>query len=100
MMVTCPDEKNAESIANALIEKKIAACVNIIPKIKSLYRWKNKIEKSFETLMIIKTKENLFSLVKEEVLKVHPYEVPEIVCLKIEKGYEKYMEWIEEVTRK
>lgn len=98
IFVTCPNEKSAEKIAVDLLKKRLIACVNIIPKIKSFYWWREKIEKSSEYLMMMKTKEGFFARVKEEVLKTHPYKIPEIICLKIEKGFEKYLKWIEEVV--
>ncbi|MEM5879183.1 MAG: divalent-cation tolerance protein CutA [Candidatus Aenigmatarchaeota archaeon] len=100
IFTTCPNEKSAERIAINLLKKRLIACVSIISKIKSFYWWQKKIEKSSEVLMMMKTKGDLFSLVKKEILKIHPYSVPEIICLKIEKGNEKYLKWIEEVVKK
>jgi periplasmic divalent cation tolerance protein len=99
VFVTCPNDKKAEKIANVLLKKKLVACVNITPKIKSLYWWENKIEKSNEVLMIIKTKSKLFKKVEKEIKKIHPYEVPEIISIKIEKGLKKYLNWVKEVTK-
>lgn len=99
VFVTCPNNKVAENIANILLKKKLAACVNIIPKIKSLYWWEGKVEKGNEILIIIKTKSELFKKVENEVKRNHPYKVPEIVSVKIDKGFKKYLNWIEEVTK-
>lgn len=100
IFVTCPSDKTAKKkIANILLKEKLVACINIIPKVKSLYWWKGKIEKSDEILMLIKSKIKLFDEIKEKIKKNHPYEVPEIFYIKIEKGLEKYLEWINEVTK-
>jgi periplasmic divalent cation tolerance protein len=99
IFITCPNRKSAEKISESLLKKGLVACINIIPRIKSMYWWEGKIEKSFETLLLIKTKDELFNSVKEEVIKLHPYKVPEVICVRISKGYEKYLRWIKEVTR-
>jgi periplasmic divalent cation tolerance protein len=99
IFVTCPDDQIAENIANILLKKRLAACINITSKIKSLYWWKGKVEKSDEVLMIIKTKSKFFKKVEKEIKKVHPYEVPEIISLKIDSGTKKYLDWIKEVTK-
>lgn len=95
--VTAPNNEVAQNLAFKLVENKIAACVNIIKPIISIYRWKDKIEKEEECLMIIKTAapEKLSEFVKMN----HPYEVPECIGLNIEKGLPKYLEWIVESTR-
>jgi periplasmic divalent cation tolerance protein len=99
IFITCPNRKSAEKISKSLLKKGLVACINIIPRIKSMYWWEGKIEKSFETLLIIKTKDELFNSVKKEVIKLHPYKVPEVICVRISKGYEKYLKWIKEVTK-
>jgi periplasmic divalent cation tolerance protein len=99
IFITCPNERIAERISESLLKKKLVACVNMVPKIKSVYWWEGKIERSRETLLLIKTKDELFNPVKKEVIKLHPYEVPEVVCVKIRKGHEKYLNWIKEATK-
>ena len=89
---------SAETIANFLVKEKLAACVNIIPKITSIYTWQNKIEKEEEVLMLIKTKQSLFNQVKEKITLLHPYEVPEIISIDIKDGNKNYIDWIKNNT--
>lgn len=89
---------SAETIANFLVKEKLAACVNIVPKIKSIYTWQNKIEKEEEVLIFIKTKQSLFNQVKEKIRLLHPYEVPEIISINIQEGTTDYLNWISNNT--
>ncbi len=99
VFITAPANKVSE-IATFLVEKKLAACVNAVEKVNSLYWWKGKIENDSEGLLIIKTKRELFKKLAEEVRKVHPYEVPEIIALPVVDGNEDYLRWIDESLEK
>ncbi|MCM8779383.1 MAG: divalent-cation tolerance protein CutA [Candidatus Omnitrophica bacterium] len=94
VLITVPNKKEAGKIARILVEKKLVACINIVPEITSIYHWQGKIEKSKELLLLIKSKKNLFRRLLEEVKKIHSYTVPEIIALNIEKGYKPYLDWI------
>ncbi|HOX27643.1 MAG TPA: divalent-cation tolerance protein CutA [bacterium] len=96
--ITAGNEIEAERIANALVEKRLAACATLISPVKSIYRWKDNIEKEREILIIAKTKSRLFESLKTEVLSIHSYEVPEIISIPIGKGHGAYMDWIDENT--
>ncbi len=95
VLCTIDNKENARKIAQALLNEKVSSCINIIPSVESIYIWDNKITTDNEFLMIIKTRLPLFNGVKDVILKLHPYEVPEILCIDIQDGYEKYIKWIE-----
>lgn len=99
ILVTTPSEKVATRIARCLVEKRLVACVNIIPRITSLYRWQNKLCQDKESLMIIKTRRSLFRRVERAIKEMHPYEVPEIIGLPITQGNRAYLNWLDSVTR-
>ncbi|MFX1302784.1 MAG: divalent-cation tolerance protein CutA [Promethearchaeota archaeon] len=97
-LVTVPNIEEGQRIAKILVENKLAACVNIIRNILSIYRWKGKIEEDDEHLLLIKTtKENSESII-DKINEIHSYEIPECIGFKIEKGSESYLNWIKEVV--
>lgn len=96
---TCPNDK-ADSIAEDLLNSKLVACVNIIPLVKSKYWWEGKIETDSESLLIIKTTEELISNLINKIKEIHPYKVPEIITIEIKEGNQDYLNWISEVTKK
>ncbi len=98
VFVTAKSEKEGEKIAQSLLKEKLAACVNIVPGLKSVFRWKGKISTEEEVLLMIKTKDVLFEKLKKRVIELHSYEVPEIVALGILAGYEKYWDWLKKET--
>jgi periplasmic divalent cation tolerance protein len=96
---TCGSRKEAERIAHDIVTRKFAACVNIMP-VTSYYGWKGKIRHDREYLMVAKTRSELFSKLKDRILALHTYQLPEIVSLEIAGGYEKYLDWIDEQVLK
>lgn len=95
VIVTAPDNQIARQIAGTLLEKEIAACVNISPSWTSIYHWEGKVQEDVEVLLFIKTLSGLLeSELIPTILEVHPYEVPEIIALKVEDGESKYLQWI------
>ncbi len=98
VLVTTSNVKEAEQIAQRLLEKRLAACVNIIPKVHSRFWGKGKIERCDEALMIIKSKSETFEELVESVRAVHSYQVPEILAVPVQSGFTEYLSWIEDVT--
>ena len=98
-LVTSGSLPECEKIATALVEKRLAACVNVVPNIRSFYRWEGKIQDEQEFLMVIKTTRARFSELRAEVERLHSYQVPEIICLPILEGAEPYLRWVEESVR-
>lgn len=100
VLITTPSKEVGEKIANALLEKKLAACVNLMAPIFSLYTWEEEINRDDEVLLIVKSRADLFeSDLIPVVQAVHPYDVPEIIALPILMGSANYLAWIDDVTR-
>lgn len=100
IVVLCavPAEFDAESLARDLVERSLAACVQVGPGVTSIYRWKGAVEKSSERLLVIKTRRELFGGVETAIRARHPYEVPEIIALPVSEGHAPYLDWISETT--
>ena len=96
--ITAPSEEEGAKIARALVEERLAGCVNIVPNIRSIYSWHGKIEDDEEVLLIAKTRPELFNGLKTRVISLHSYSVPEIIALPIVTGAEEYMKWLKDVT--
>lgn len=95
ILCTCPDFAAAKKIADLLIEKRLAACVNILPGITSVYRWQNKIETAQEVLLLIKSRPDQYSNIESVIKQAHPYELPEIISVSVENGLPGYLKWID-----
>jgi periplasmic divalent cation tolerance protein len=88
--------EDAERLARALVEKRLAACVNIIPGLVSIYRWRGAVERAEERLLVIKTRADRLSALREALVSLHPYEVPELLTLPVEDGHPPYLSWLDE----
>ncbi len=99
VFVTTDSEAEAETIAKALVEEHLAACVNIISPIRSFYRWQGRIADDREWLLMIKTRANVFDALATRVHTLHSYEVPEVIALPILAGAQGYLDWIQQETR-
>ena len=97
VLCTCPQE-SADSIANAILKDRLAACVNIVPGIRSKYWWKGQLSTDSESLLIIKTRGDLVTDLIARIKEVHPYEVPEVIAFQIKEGNAEYLRWIGEET--
>lgn len=92
--------EEAKKIAKILVQEKLAACVNIIRPIDSYYVWENKLVEDKEILLIIKTRISLFNKLKNRIISLHSYKIPEIILIPIKKGLKSYLDWIEENTQR
>ena len=98
VFTSAPDRAVAEKIAHALIERKLAACVNILAGCASIYRWQGKIENTSEIPLLIKTRAAIYDEVEALVKSLHPYELPEIVAVSVERGLPDYLDWVNAAT--
>ncbi len=94
VLVTCPTRAVATRIASALVKGRLAACVNIVPSVESLFWWKGAVERARECLLIIKTTTTRFPQLTRTVVSFHPYGVPEVIAFPISAGYQPYLRWI------
>ncbi len=98
VLCTCPDRETARTIAAALVEREIAACVNILPGVTSIYRWQGQVEHGEETLLLIKTTRDRYPDLEQDIRARHPYEVPEIIAVPIDQGLPDYLRWVADST--
>jgi len=96
MFTAAGPKEEARKIARSLVESRLAACVNVIPKIESVYRWEDNVQAAEEWLLLIKTSSMNFEAVQEAIRKLHSYDLPECIAIKITEGEEKYLEWLTE----
>lgn len=95
ILCTCPDQESAEKIARHLIASNLAACVNILPGILSIYSWQGQIESAQEQLLLIKANKDHYAGIESAITALHAYEVPEIIAVAIENGLPEYLNWID-----
>jgi periplasmic divalent cation tolerance protein len=95
VLTTCESEEEASRIARHLVEKKLAACVNILPNMRSVYRWKDKIEEATEFQLVIKSRRDLFDQLRTEIGKLHSYEIPEVIAIPVVDGSPGYLAWLD-----
>ena len=96
VLTTFPADGDAEGFARALVEERLAACVNVLPPMQSVYRWKGEVEAATERQLLIKTKAANVAALEERVTALHPYDVPEFLVLPIEAGSAAYLAWLQE----
>ena len=99
VLTTTGSHDEARKIAHALVERRLAACVNIVPQIESVYRWQEKVETATEWLLLIKTQADLFDRVRDAVKELHSYDLPECIMLEVAAGSQEYLNWIAESVR-
>ena len=96
ILCTCPNLEIAQTIATQLVEKKLAACVNMIPNVTSVYRWQENVVSDTEVQLLIKSETKYFDLLNDKIKQLHPYETPEVIALNIQQGDRHYLNWITE----
>jgi periplasmic divalent cation tolerance protein len=99
VLVTCGSEEEAIKIAQSLVEERLAACVNLVSPVRSIYRWEGKICDEKEWILIIKTQKQRFEELEKKAKSLHSYSVPEIIALPIIEGSSSYLDWLEEMTK-
>ena len=99
VLSTFPASISVKDIAEILVNEKLAACVNIIPEVQSVFRWENKVDNAPENILIIKTTLNLYDILESRIKELHPYELPEIIAVPIERGLTEYLNWVSENTK-
>jgi len=96
VLTTAGSQEEARKIAHALVDRRLAACVNIVPQVESVYRWQGKVESASEWLLVIKTQASAFERVRNTIKELHSYDLPECVMLEVAAGSEEYLNWIAE----
>lgn len=96
--MTAPDAETAQRIGRALVERRLAACVNILPGVRSMYWWDGAVQSESETAFLAKTAADRYEALQACVLEMHPYEVPCVVALSIDRGHEPFLRWVEAQT--
>lgn len=94
VLVTGPDRETLEELARTVVNERLAACVNVLGDVGSVYRWKDEVEEADESLAVIKTTEERLEGLRRRVLDLHPYEVPEFVAVRVDRGDAAYLEWV------
>jgi periplasmic divalent cation tolerance protein len=93
-----PDAERASALARALVDEGLAACVNVIPGVRSVYRWEGRVHEDDEVLCLIKTRPAIFDRVRDRILELHPYDVPEILAFTVDEGSPAYLDWLRIAT--
>ena len=96
VLVTASSHREASSIAKAVVEEKLAACVNMVPGVTSIFRWKGRVQRSREVLLIMKTTVRRYSALEQRICSLHSYQVPEVLALRVEQGSKQYIGWVQQ----
>ena len=94
VLVTAPDEEKAAALARTLVEEGLIACANLVPRVRSIYRWQGAVHDEAEVLLVMKTRAERFEALRERVTALHPYSVPEILRLDVGAGHQPYLDWV------
>jgi periplasmic divalent cation tolerance protein len=99
VFTTLPSADKAAELAKALVEERLAACANLLPAVRSIYRWQGKLQDENEVLVLLKTRAEHLERLKLRILELHPYEVPEVLAVPVEAGYQPYLDWLAGETK-
>jgi periplasmic divalent cation tolerance protein len=99
VFTTLPSADAAVEVARVLVEERLAACASLLPAVRSIYRWQEKLHDENEVLLLIKTRSEQLERLKLRILEVHPYEVPEVLAVPVESGYQPYLDWLAGETK-
>jgi periplasmic divalent cation tolerance protein len=99
VLVTAPTVERATELARAVVEERLAACGSVVPGVRSVYRWEGKVEDEPEVLLVLKTVRERFPALRDRLLQLHPYQVPEVLALPVQEGSAGYLAWLVEQTR-
>ena len=100
VLTNLPDERAGTALARHLVEQQLAACVNCLPRVQSIFRWQGAIEQADEVTLLIKTTQTRYAELEAAIKAAHPYQVPEIIAMPIVAGWQPYLDWIEDETKK
>ena len=98
ILTTAGSQEEAGKIAHALVDRRLAACVNIVPRIESVYRWQGEVETAQEWLLLIKTQRDLYDRVRDVIQELHSYDLPECIMLEVTAGSHEYLDWVTQNT--
>lgn len=98
VLTTLPNSDAASELARSVVNEKLAACANVLPAVRSIYRWQGKVQDENEVLVLFKTPQEHFERLKARILELHPYEVPEVLAIPVEQGYQAYLDWLSQET--
>ncbi|HET9753774.1 MAG TPA: divalent-cation tolerance protein CutA [Myxococcales bacterium] len=99
VFTTLPSAEAAAELAKAVVGEKLAACANLLPAVRSIYRWQGRVQDESEVLVLFKTRQEHFERLKARLLELHPYEIPEVLAVPVEQGYQAYLDWLGQETR-
>ena len=99
VLTTLPSAEAAAELAKAVVGEKLAACANLLPAVRSIYRWQGRVQDEGEVLVLFKTRQEHFERLKARLLELHPYEIPEVLAIPVEQGYQAYLDWLGQETR-
>lgn len=99
VLCTCPNAETAATIARVVVEQRLAACVNLLPGIRSIYSWKGEVCDDAEALCVIKTSSERFEALRARIVELHPYDCPEVIATRVCAGHAAYLEWVHDSTR-